>query len=108
MKKLIMLSVFALGTITANASNDLFKNYYAEKADQGPILQIKYQKRHLVRQINLNSSGGMYETIVLDHTFCGTLTHHSRYGFIADEMYILNNTSGMPRFYNVHDQGFCL
>ena len=34
MKKLIMLSIFALGTITASANNDLFRNRYAEKADQ--------------------------------------------------------------------------
>lgn len=38
-----MLSVFALGTITAsaspNASNDLFTNYYGSKADQKPIFE---------------------------------------------------------------------
>lgn len=36
MKKLIMLSVIALGTITASASNDLFKNYYSDRFERIP------------------------------------------------------------------------
>ena len=32
-----MMSIFALGTITASASNDLFINYYAEKVEQPPF-----------------------------------------------------------------------
>jgi len=42
MKKLIMLSIFALGTITASASNDLFKNHYAEKTDQIQPVTMRY------------------------------------------------------------------
>lgn len=51
MKKLIMLSVFALGTITASASNDLFKNHYADKAEQTPFL-LKSNYKFTVRTQN--------------------------------------------------------
>ena len=53
MKKLIMLSVFALGTITASASNDLFRNYYAEKVEQPPITAVTYNYHIKIwRQLN--------------------------------------------------------
>ena len=108
MKKLIMLSIFALGTITASAGNDYFKNQYVQNLNDDPVFEIKYNKRHYVRQINIDANGGISETIIYDVTFCGTAEHHSYFGFITDEYYILNNTSGMPRFYNVENKGFCL
>ena len=107
MKKLIMMSVFALGTLTASAGNDYFKNQFVQNLNDGPGIEIKYNKRHYVRQINIDANGGISETIIYDQTFCSTAQHHSNSGFIIKEYYILNNTSGMPRFYNVEDKGIC-
>lgn len=107
MKKLIMMFVFALGTISASASNDLFKNHYQKNVNEDPIILLEFSRRHYVRQVNLDSNGGIYETIIYDVTLCGDNTSHSYHAFITNEYYILNNKSGMPRFYNVQDIGIC-
>jgi len=103
MKKLIMMSMFALGTITAFASNDYFKNQYAEKLENTATFELEFKRRHVVKEISTDSNGGIVENIIYDETYCGTPTFHGRLGFIIDEMYILNNTSGNTRLYNVYD-----
>ncbi len=108
MKKLIMLSFLALGTLTTSASNNAFKNYYSDKSENPLPFEFEVKKRHVVRQVNLDANGGIYETILVDETLCLTPTGHSRYGFIINEMYIITNPSGFLRIYNVYDLGRCL
>lgn len=83
MKKLIMLSIFALGTITASASNDLFKNYYAEKTDQIQPVVMRYNYQVIVyKHIAPNLSTTPYK---IQNYNCVTETEFSYHMFILDE-----------------------
>lgn len=62
MKKIIMLSAFVLGTITASASNDLFKNYYAEKTNE----QLPFEKNQNFKIRVWRNLSGFTWTLVYD------------------------------------------
>ena len=83
MKKLIMLSVFALGTITASASNDLFKNYF-----EAPQQQVLWKYHIYITQINTDfTSSVLLDTV----TECMTEQSFSYTMFVIHEQYVLNS-----------------
>lgn len=107
MKKLIMLSVFALGTITASASNDLFKNYYSkgldeinlhlEKVDNDGISEVKYAYKvdawHYFFD-PITGIGSSYGTNITPRTPCYTEQQIDVYMQMAHAMYNSQSTPG--------------
>ena len=105
MKKLIMLSIFALGTITASASNDLFKNHYTKdlsevnlklgKSDNDVILQTMNTYRVTAWHYfydPISGNGSSYGTTITPQTPCYTDSQINVYMQLAQAMYGGQNT----------------
>ena len=107
MKKLIMLSVFVLGTITASASNDLFKNYYSkgldeinlqsEKMDSEVTYSYKVDAWHYFFD-PITGIGSSYGTNITPRTPCYTEQQINVYMQMAHAMY---NSQSTPSNYVV-------
>ncbi len=105
MKKLLILSMFALGTITANASNDLFKNYYTkdlneinlqlEKSDNDGISGFTYTYKvdawHYFYD-PITGNGSSYGTNITPQTPCYNESQINVYMQMAQAMYGSQNT----------------
>lgn len=80
MKKLIMLSVYTLGTLAASAGNDLFTNYYSDKTESINQIGICYE---------IISTTVYSENYNITHTT--TVTNYGEFNSTADiDAYIQN------------------
>lgn len=100
-----MLSIFALGTITASASNDLFKNHYdkslnevnvqLEKNDSDGILELRYTYKveawHYFYD-PISGNGSSYGTNITPQTPCYNESQINVYMQMAQAMYGSQNT----------------
>jgi len=89
MKKLIMMTVLALGSTISFASNEqkaILKNDYDEMG-----IEILSRYHVVVTELNLD----LTTTTLLDEvTSCMTKTDFGRYMFVVNETYIISNPNG--------------